>query len=181
MKPAVFLDRDGTINHDPGYTVEVEGFRLIEGAEAALRDLKGAGYLLIVVSNQSGVGRGYYEASQVDRLHRHLNDLLGHEAAIDAFYYASHAPGQVDADPEIVRMRKPDIGMFEAACRDHEIDVARSWMVGDRESDVEFGQRAGLRTILIGAAAVPEPGVVTVSSLREAADVILGTDRNQAT
>ncbi len=174
MRPAVFLDRDGTINHDPGYTVEIEGFRLIEGAESALRDLKSAGYLLIVVSNQSGIGRRYYDAPRVDRLHRHLNELLGAAARIDAFYYSSYAPGQ-DADPDVVRMRKPDTGMFEAACRDHPIDVSRSWMVGDRSSDVEFAQRAGLRAILVGGGAPPDETVISVPSLRHAADVILGS------
>jgi D-glycero-D-manno-heptose 1,7-bisphosphate phosphatase len=172
MRPAVFLDRDGTINYDPGYTVEVEGFRLLEGAQAALRDLKRAGYLLLVVSNQSGIGRGYYDTSRVERLHQHLNELLGEAARIDAFYYASYAPGQ-DADIDAVRMRKPDTGMFEAACRDRPIDVGRSWMVGDRPSDVEFGQRAGLRTILVGTGAPPDPTVISVPSLREAAAVIL--------
>ena len=172
MRPAVFLDRDGTINHDPGYTVDIEGFRLIEGAEAALRDLKRAGYLLIVVSNQSGVGRGYYDASRVERLHQHLNELLGAAARIDAFYYASYAPGQ-DADPDAVRMRKPDTGMFEAACRDHPIDVGRSWMVGDRPSDIEFAQRAGLRAILVGTDAPAAANVISVPSLRDAADVII--------
>jgi D-glycero-D-manno-heptose 1,7-bisphosphate phosphatase len=166
------LDRDGTINHDPGYTVEVEGFRLLEGAEAALRDLKRAGYLLIVVSNQSGIGRGYYDASRVERLHQYLNELLGEAARIDAFYYASYAPGQ-DSEADAVRMRKPDTGMFEAACRDHPIDVGRSWMVGDRLSDVEFGRRAGLRTILIGSGAPSDPTVISVSSLREAAAAII--------
>jgi D-glycero-D-manno-heptose 1,7-bisphosphate phosphatase len=172
MRPAVFLDRDGTINHDPGYTVEVEGFRLLEGVEAALGDLKRAGYLLLVVSNQSGIGRGYYDALRVERLHQHLNELLGEAARFDAFYYASYAPGQ-DADPDVVRMRKPATGMFEAACRDYPIDVARSWMVGDRLSDIEFGQRAGLRTILVGTGASPDATVVSVPSLREAAAVIL--------
>jgi D-glycero-D-manno-heptose 1,7-bisphosphate phosphatase len=172
MRPAVFLDRDGTINHDPGYTVEIEGFRLIEGAESALRDLKRAGYLLIVVSNQSGIGRGYYDAPRVERLHQYLNELLGAAARIDGFYYASYAPGQ-DAEPDAVRMRKPDTGMFEAACRDHPIDVGRSWMIGDRVSDLEFARRAGLRAILVGNAAAPDVAVISVPSLREAADVII--------
>lgn len=203
MRPAVFLDRDGTINHDLGYTIQPEAFHLIDGVRDALCRLKRAGYRLIVVTNQSGIGRGYFDAAAVDRLHAYLNGLLCEEGRIDAFYYASCVPGQPNSDAAALRMRKPDIGMFEAACRDQAIDVSRSWMVGDRKSDLEFGRRAGLRTILVATGdgvktrASLEPSLlvsadaalareatmvvtadhhtktVFVPSLREAADVIL--------
>lgn len=177
MRPAVFLDRDGTLNHDAGYTVRPEDLRLIDGAADALGRLKAAGFLLVVVSNQSGIGRGFYDAAAVDRFHAHLNATLGPRAQIDAFYFSSHAPG-VDDATELHR-RKPNVGMFEEARRAHAIDVARSWMIGDRGSDLEFAARAGLRAILVrtgvgGDVVLPAASAVRVApSLVEAAAIVL--------
>jgi D-glycero-D-manno-heptose 1,7-bisphosphate phosphatase len=178
MRPAVFLDRDGTLNHDDaGYTVRPEDLRLIDGAGEALARLKAAGFLLVVVSNQSGIGRGYYDAGAVHAFHAHLNAALGARAEIDAFYFSSHAPGLEDATE--LHRRKPNVGMFEEACAAHAIDVARSWMIGDRDSDLEFAARAGLRAILVrtGAGAkvvvAAGSGVHVADSLVEAAVFIL--------
>ncbi|MFI5297004.1 MAG: D-glycero-alpha-D-manno-heptose-1,7-bisphosphate 7-phosphatase [Polyangiales bacterium] len=181
MRPAVFLDRDGTLNHDAGYTVLPEELRLFDDVIEALTKLKDAGYLLLVVTNQSGIGRGYYDAEAVDRFHAQLNEALGPRARVDAFYYSSHAPGT--DDPLAERRRKPNVGMFEQACRDHQIDVARSWMIGDRESDLAFAARAGLRAIFVrtgeGAHVAPPEGgdFVVADTLLDAAARILHSTR----
>ena len=162
-RAAVFLDRDGTINEDRGFVHRPEDLALFPGAIEALASLKRAGFLLIVVSNQSGVARGYYTEADVERFHAHMNAVLAAKGAgIDAFYYC---PFLADAPIEAYRRdspwRKPDVGMFEAACRDHGIDVLRSHMIGDRSSDVEFAARE----------------VAVAENLVEAARLVLDRDR----
>ena len=149
-RPCVFLDRDGTLIEDPGYVHRSEDLVLLPGVAAGPGRLKRAGYLLIVVTNQSGVAHGLYPESAVHAMHARLNQELGREAAIDAFYYAPYHPEA--ALPEYRRsseLRKPAIGMFQRARDEHAIELGRSYMVGDRESDLEFGRRAGLRPILV--------------------------------
>lgn len=149
-RPSVFFDRDGTLIEDPGYVHRREDLVLLPGVKDGLRALKQAGYLLIVVTNQSGVAHGLYPESAVHALHAHLNAELGVDAAIDAFYYAPYHPDA--ALPEYRRvseLRKPGLGMFQQATTEHRIAVDRSYMVGDRESDLEFGRRAGLQPILV--------------------------------
>ncbi len=151
-----------------------------------MASLKRAGFLLIVVSNQSGVARGYYTEADVERFHAHMNAVLAKGGAeIDAFYYC---PFLADAPVEAYRRnsawRKPEIGMFEAACRDHGVDAARSHMIGDRLSDVQFAARAGLRAILVATgrgakdqALVDARDVAVVEDLVEAARRVLDRDR----
>jgi D-glycero-D-manno-heptose 1,7-bisphosphate phosphatase len=148
---AVFLDRDGTINVEKDYLHRVEDFELLPGVVDAIRALKEAGFLVVVVTNQSGVGRGYYRFEDVAALHRHLQQLLQRGGAgIDAFYICPHHPHE--AQGEYLRecdCRKGRPGMLLKAAAELAIDPARSFMVGDKLADLEAGERAGCRSILV--------------------------------
>jgi D-glycero-D-manno-heptose 1,7-bisphosphate phosphatase len=154
LKPArnaVFLDRDGTINVEKDYLWRVEDFAFIDGAPQAIRRLNDAGFLVIVVTNQSGVARGLYRPEDVDRLHDHIRrrlDSLG--ARIDAFYICPHHPiegiGRYRTECDC---RKGAPGMLLQASADFGIELATSWIVGDKLADVEAGSRAGCRPILV--------------------------------
>lgn len=138
MDKAVFLDRDGTINVEVDYLHEPDKLEFIDGTIGALALLKAQGYRLIVISNQSGIGRGYYRAPDVERLHEYMNSILQkHDAAIDAFYYCPHM--EQDGCP----CRKPRTGLIDRAVADWDIDLSRSYMVGDKETDVMTAVNAG--------------------------------------
>ena len=148
---AVFLDRDGTINVDHGYVFRPGDFEFIPGAPEAIRRLKGAGYLVIVVTNQAGVARGLYGESDVHDLHRHLDrELARHNTAIDAYYYCPHHP-EKGTEPyrRECACRKPLPGMLLQAAADFSVDLARSFLVGDKRSDIEAGLAAGCQPILV--------------------------------
>ena len=151
LKPALFLDRDGVLNEDQGYVHRWEDFRWIAGARETVADFNRAGWLVIVVTNQSGVGRGYYTEADVHALHVHMqSDLAGVGGHIDAFY---HAPQHPDAAEPAYRhpdppLRKPNPGMILQALADWPIDRAASVLVGDKPSDVEAAARAGVRGVL---------------------------------
>lgn len=136
---AFFLDRDGTINKDTGYISRVEDMVLLPGAAEAVRMLNEAGYLVIVVSNQSGVARGYYDISVAEATNRRLNELLEEEGAhIDAFYICPHHPeGAVKEYAVRCDCRKPGTALFERAIRDFGLDPSRCYACGDRARDVE--------------------------------------------
>ena len=140
MRRAVFLDRDGTINEEVGYLDDPEHLYLIPGAAEAIRLLNEAGILVIVVSNQAGVGRGYFPVETVEAIHE---QLAKHHARLDAIYYCPHHPS------EGCDCRKPKTGMLWQAAREHGVDLARAIMVGDKVSDLEAGHRAGCRTVLV--------------------------------
>ena len=138
MEKAIFLDRDGTINIDVDYLHEVDKLVFIDGAVEALALLKMLGYRLIVISNQSGIGRGYFEARDVELLHGYMNRILQkHNAAIDAFYYCPHV------EQDACTCRKPKTGLIERAVVEWDIDLSCSYMVGDRETDVMTAVNAG--------------------------------------
>jgi len=140
LRPAVFLDRDGTINHDPGYLSQPDQMTLLPGVGAALTDLKRAGYLLVVVSNQSGVGRGLIDEKNMARIHKRLAELLlPFGAKLDHYELCFHLPDAKCA------CRKPQPKLLLDAATKYGIDLTRSWMIGDKVSDVECGHRAGLR------------------------------------
>ncbi len=151
LNRAVFLDRDGVINVEKEYLHRIGDFEFLPGVPQALRLLKEAGFLLIVVTNQSGVARGYYSLEDVDRLHRHLQDQLApYGAAVDGFYVCPHHPEHGAGDLTInCSCRKPLPGMIEKAVVDFQIDPARSYLVGDKLSDIEAGQAAGCRSFLV--------------------------------
>ena len=158
--PAVFLDRDGTINIEKNYLYRIEDLELIPGTGEGIALLNRAGYRVVVVSNQSGIGRGFYKESDVHLLHRHLDSLLASfDARIDAYYYCPHHPehGQGEYRRECA-CRKPLPGMLLQAAADLDLDLDRSFMIGDKLVDLEAGKAAGCRTLLVrtGYGEVPE-------------------------
>lgn len=151
MRPAVFLDRDGTINVEKNYLYRVEDFEFIPGAPEAIKRLKDAGYLVIVVTNQSGVARGYFSLQDVAILHRHIEkELAKIDTSIDAFYICPHHP--TEGKGEYLRdcnCRKGKPGMLHRAANDFGVDLSASFMVGDKEVDFLAGVRAGSKAILV--------------------------------
>lgn len=171
LNRAIFLDRDGTINEDAGYTHRRQDWRFLPGVVEALAAFKRAGYLLVVVSNQSGIGRGYYDEVQVETLHSWVNEQLRvHDAAIDAWYYCPHLP---DAG---CSCRKPQPGMIVRAARDLRINLKDSYMLGDRLSDAMAGVRAGCKSGIVGSGAImtPQSGICVWPDLQAAARDIVG-------
>lgn len=177
---AIFLDRDGTINEDRGYIFRASEFEFIPGAIEAIRMLKEAGYLVIVVTNQAGIARGLYDETDVHELHRHLDrELARHGAVIDAYYYCPHHPDQGRA-PYLreCACRKPLPGMILQAADDFSVDLEISFLVGDKHSDIEAGQASGCTSILVetgygsGVDDLP-PDVPRVSDLMAAVVLIL--------
>ena len=147
MTSAVFLDRDGVINVDHGYVSTWERFEFLPGVPDALRALQDAGYLLIVVSNQSGIGRGYYCEADVESLNKAIAQHLGSTVGVtlSEFYHCPHHP--TEAEGEFRRQcdcRKPAPGMIRQAVLDHGVDVKTSLLVGDKDSDIEAGRAAGV-------------------------------------
>jgi len=148
---AIFLDRDGTLVHARHYPKLPEDLILYEGIDAQLRTLRAAGFQLIVVTNQSGMARGYFSEQDLMLMHDHLTRSLGLlGVAIDGFYYCPHHPdGVVDGLAIVCDCRKPQPGMVRRAARERGIDPRRSWFVGDILDDVEAGNTAGCRTVLV--------------------------------
>lgn len=145
--PAVFFDRDGTLNVDVHYLHRPEEFIWTPDAPAAIRRLNECGILAVVVTNQSGVARGYYLEEDVLRLHDWMNeDLKKKGAHIDAFFYCPHyMEGKFPEYARLCNCRKPATGMIDAACEKYGIDRHRAVMIGDAERDMECARRAGLR------------------------------------
>jgi D-glycero-D-manno-heptose 1,7-bisphosphate phosphatase len=151
MNRAVFIDRDGTISEEVGYINHVSRFRLFPYSAAALKQLHDNGYLAIVITNQAGVARGYFSEEMVQAIHKQMTkDLESSGARLDAIYYCAHHPTvgeppyQLDCD-----CRKPKPGLLLRAARDYDIDLANSWMVGDRYSDIELAANAGVKSALV--------------------------------
>jgi D-glycero-D-manno-heptose 1,7-bisphosphate phosphatase len=150
-KPAVFIDRDGTINEQMGYVNHISRFVLLPRAAEAIRLLNRNGYLAIVVSNQSGVARGYFPGDLVHEVHRHMVELLKREgASLDDILFCPHHPGGSVPEYRVDCLcRKPNTGLIDQACDRFDIDLAGSYVVGDRYSDMELAERANLRGILV--------------------------------
>ncbi len=154
LRPAAFLDRDGTLNLDTGYVYRPEDLVWTRDAKAAVRLLNRAGYYVFVVTNQSGVARGLYTEADVNRLHRAMQDQLATEGAhIDAFYFCPHHPdGTVKALAVTCGCRKPGTGMLEQAAAEWPVDRARSIMIGDQDRDMAAAAAFGIRGIRFDAA-----------------------------
>jgi D-glycero-D-manno-heptose 1,7-bisphosphate phosphatase len=149
MFPAIFLDKDGTLIPDIPYNVDPAKIELVDGAIAALRSLRSAGFKLILISNQSGVARGYFQEIALQAVEQRLRQLL-HPVELDGFYYCPHhETGAIAAYAIECECRKPKPGLLLKAAAHHQIDLSRSWMIGDILHDVEAGRRAGCQTILI--------------------------------
>jgi D-glycero-D-manno-heptose 1,7-bisphosphate phosphatase len=144
LRPAVFLDRDGTITEEVGYLNHLSRLSVLPFAAAAIRRLNEAAMPVIVVTNQSGVSRGYFPESLVSEVHDVLRKhLLSSGALLDGIYYCPH--GSTDR----CACRKPQTGMLQKAAQEHRLDLARSFVVGDRCGDVELAANAGARGILV--------------------------------
>ncbi|MCZ6600644.1 MAG: HAD family hydrolase, partial [Acidobacteria bacterium] len=147
MRPAFFLDRDGTVTREVGYVNHTSRLELLPRSAQAIRMARAAGYICVLVTNQAGVARGYFPESMIAEVHERLAHLLAaEETRLDGIYYCPHHPSAGEppyrSDCEC---RKPRPGMLLTAARDLEIDMAASIMVGDKISDVELGQSQGAR------------------------------------
>jgi D-glycero-D-manno-heptose 1,7-bisphosphate phosphatase len=171
-KPAVFLDRDGTLIEEVNFLHRVEDLKYFPFTDKAVALLKASGFLVVLVTNQSGIGRGIYSADDFHAVNEQIQNDLSEK--LDAVYFCPHLP---DAG---CRCRKPNLGMIEAASADFTIDFERSWMVGDKKLDIEFGRAAGLRSILVltGYGAkdrekLDPPPEIVAADLLEAAKIII--------
>lgn len=141
IRPAAFIDRDGTLVEEVNFLSRVEDLRLYDYTADAIALLKQHGYLVIVVTNQSGIGRNIYTVDDMHAIHDAMQAELG--GAIDAFYFCPHLPG------EGCSCRKPNLGMIEQAQNDFHIDLSRSWMIGDKRIDIETGFNAGIGSAMV--------------------------------
>lgn len=169
MRPCVFLDRDGVLNEDRvNYAYRLDHFHILKGVPEALQLLKDHGYLLIVVTNQSGIAQGIYTEAEMHQCHQFLQQECNH--LIDHFYYSPYHPSVTAS-----LLRKPGTLMFEKAIARYGVDVNASWMVGDKGRDLIPARAMGLRTIQVGHEVEPENrGEFIVDNLTAAARVILG-------
>ena len=152
FKRAIFLDRDGTISPDEfGYIKDPEGYSLYPFTGEALRIMQAAGYLLFLVTNQGGIARGYITWEEMTSVHAKMQTLLADEKVnLDHIYFSPYyVHGVVEPYNIQHEDRKPGLGMFKQARQDYGFDVNESWMIGDRYTDVAFGKKAGLKTILL--------------------------------
>ena len=161
-RPAAFLDRDGVLIVDHEYVHRPDQLEWIDGVPEAIRLLNDASYLVIVVTNQSGVARGYYDEAAIGALHDHMRDTLAAQGArIDAFYYCPHHPdGNVAAYTMRCDCRKPGTGMLEQAARDWHIDRVRSFMIGDKDIDIAAATAFGIRSARFSASTDRLPDLV---------------------
>ncbi len=182
---AVFLDKDGTLVEDVPYNADPARIRLSPGCAAGLRALSAAGFRLVVISNQSGVARGFFPEAALAAVEERLRELLAALGVpLAGFYYCPHHPeGSVPAYRRRCGCRKPEPGLLRRAAAIHRLDLAGSWIVGDILDDVEAGRRAGCRTVLIDNGNETEWAVTPgrqphhrAASIDEAARIILAGD-----
>ena len=140
-KPAAFLDRDGTLIEEVNFLSRIEDLRLFPYTYESVKRLKDAGYLIVVVTNQSGIGRGIFDEASMHAIHDEIQLRL--DGMVDAFYFCPHLPC------DGCTCRKPGLGMIESALGDLEIDLANSWMFGDKKIDVETGRNAKMRSAMV--------------------------------
>ncbi len=170
LVPAIFLDRDGTLIDDPGYLGDSSLVRLLPGVAEALRQLKAHGFVTVIVTNQSGIGRGIFSEPDFLSVHARLMELLG-PGLIDGMYFCADHPDRA------TDRRKPGPGMLLEAARDLGLDLSRSWMIGDRTGDIAAGRAAGTRSVLVltgeGARASAEGAEYVANDLVAAVGFIL--------
>jgi D-glycero-D-manno-heptose 1,7-bisphosphate phosphatase len=167
--PAVFLDRDGTIMRDVNYCGDPAQVEIFPGVREALRRLKAAEFKIIIITNQSGIGRGYFTEAEYRAVENEVGRQVGPEL-IDATYFCPDLPDSGS------QRRKPEPEMVFEAQRDHQLDLARSFFIGDKAIDAECGRRAGTRTILVQTGQEPNETAAAdwvARDLPAAADIIL--------
>jgi len=182
---AVFIDRDGTLNEESGYLHRAEDCRFIPGAIAALALLNAAGFLVVVVTNQSGIARGYYTSEDLEQLHAYMSgQLQAGGARVDGWYYCPHHPDFPSAAGDC-SCRKPLPGMLHSAAAELDIALASSWMIGDKAADIAAGIAAGCKPLLVltgyGAAerTALDPGVTVCDNLYAAALHIVAAETGE--
>lgn len=146
IRPAVFFDRDGVLNVDHGYTFRKQDFHWIAGAIETIKYFNNHNYHVFVITNQSGIARGYYTEQDVQALHQFMNEeLKKQEAHVDAFYYCPHHPdGKIEGYQKSCDCRKPEPGMIYRAMKEWAVDIASSFMIGDKLSDIKAAKAAGI-------------------------------------
>ena len=169
---AVFLDRDGTIAPDVNYCRRPEDFNLFPGAGEAVKLLNKHGFKVIIITNQSGIARGYFTTQTLDRIHQKMVDELSHYGAVlDAIYYCPHHPD------DGCECRKPKTALFRRAAREIDIEFGLSYAVGDSSIDIEAGKALGCKTVLVTTGPKQEDRLIhadyTANSLVQAAQLIL--------
>jgi D-glycero-D-manno-heptose 1,7-bisphosphate phosphatase len=170
MRPAVFLDRDGTLMEEVDYCRDPEKVGILPGVSEGLARLKSAGYALVIVTNQSGLGRGRITPAEYEAVHARLIELLG-VGLIDATYFCPDHPDRASD------RRKPGAGMVLEAARDLGLDLSRSWLIGDKRSDVACALKAGVRPVLVQTgygAGEDASGASAARDFAEAVEAILG-------
>ena len=173
--PGVLVDRDGTLIRDVGYLSRIEQIELLPGAAEALRLLGRAGLKIAIVTNQSAVGRGLLDETGLEEIHREIQRRLAAKGArVDAIYYCPHHPTEAIGSYRLrCDCRKPDVGMARRAAEELGIDLGRSYVIGDKESDMELAAGAGAHGILLGAAPRAGAPYSFAKDIGEAAALIL--------
>ena len=152
-KPAIFFDRDGVLNVDVGYLYKIEDFQWIDGAIEAIKYFNDKDYYVFVITNQSGVARGYYREDDIHKLHQWMNeDLYKYSAHIDEFFYCPHHVKGIIKDYSFdCECRKPKIGMIKKALDKYDIIFKESLLIGDKDSDIECAENAGIKGLKFNA------------------------------
>ncbi|WP_084420171.1 D-glycero-alpha-D-manno-heptose-1,7-bisphosphate 7-phosphatase [Henriciella litoralis] len=150
MRPALFLDRDGVLNVDRGYVSRIEDFEWIEGAKECVATFKARGWFVFVVTNQSGIARGFYTEEDMEKLHAHMaEELAEHGTAIDRYYHAPwHEEGEIARYRKHSIDRKPGPGMLLQAMADFPVNREQSFLIGDKQTDIEAAHAAGVGAFL---------------------------------
>ncbi|MCW9711078.1 D-glycero-beta-D-manno-heptose 1,7-bisphosphate 7-phosphatase [Avibacterium sp. 21-586] len=171
MNKAIFLDRDGTINIDHGYVHQIDDFQFIEGSIEALQQLKVMGYLLVLVTNQSGIARGYFSEQQFLQLTEWMDwSLADRGVDFDGIYYCPHHPDGKGEYKEDCDCRKPKSGMLLQAIKELNIDPAQSFIVGDKKEDMQAGKRAGVKTCVL-----VRTGKTVTEESEKSADIVINS------
>ena len=153
LKPAVFLDRDGVINVDSGYVYKVSDFQWIDGAKQAIKYINEKEYYVFIVTNQSGIGRGYYSESDVINLHNFIDtEIIKIGAKIDDFFYSPYHPEGIIAEyKKLSHLRKPNTGMLDLAYNRYSIDKNKSLLIGDKQTDMQCAENFGIKGYLFNS------------------------------
>ena len=157
LKPAVFLDRDGVLNKDKGYVYKVSDFEWVLDSKESIKFLNDRGYYVFVATNQSGIARGYYSEEDVNILHRYMNNELNViNAHIDEFFISPYHPDNSREYNDLSHLRKPDTGMLKLAEKNWSIDKSNSFLIGDKDTDIECAKKYGISGYLFKSGSLLE-------------------------